>query len=118
MLVSVLKSKLHRACVTDADLNYEGSLGVSKELMAAVGFKPYEKVLVANINNGERLETYIIEEEEPGRIVLNGAAAHKGKAGDRIIAMTFALLNPEETEYHRPLVAHLDEQNRIIKTLS
>ena len=114
MLITVLKSKLHRARVTDANVEYEGSIGISRELIEAVGFYPYEKVLVANIENGERLETYVIVVDEPGQIVLNGAAAHKGSAGDRVIIMSFARISPEEAEYHKPRVALLNEENKIV----
>ncbi len=114
MLVTVLRSKLHRARITDANVEYEGSIGISRELCEAVGLYPYEKVLVANLENGERLETYVIVADEPGQIVLNGAAAHKGRAGDRVIIMSFARISPEEAEYHKPRVALLDEQNRVV----
>jgi len=114
MLISLLRSKLHSARVTDAHVDYQGSLGISRELMEAVGLLPYERILVSNIQNGERLETYVILEEEPGQIVLNGAAAHKGSVGDRIIIMSFAQLTPEEAAMHKPRVAVLDEANRII----
>lgn len=114
MLVTVLKSKLHRARVTDANAEYEGSIGISRNLLEAVGFLPYEKVLVANLENGERLETYVIVADEPGQIVLNGAAAHKGSRGDRVIIMSFARISPEEAEYHKPRVAVLDDKNKIV----
>ena len=118
MLITVLKSKLHDAVVTAGDVNYQGSLGVSRELMEAVGFVPYEKILVANITNGERLETYVIPEDKPGQIILNGAAAHKGKAGDHVIVMSFAQLYPEEVESYKPRVAVLNEQNEIVELKS
>ncbi len=114
MLISLLKSKLHRATVTASRLDYEGSLGLSPELMEAVGFEPYEEVEVANINNGERFTTYIIPLEEPGHVVLNGAAARLGSVGDRLIVMSFVLLSPEQVSGHRPRVAVLDEKNRIV----
>ncbi len=116
MLVSVLRSKLHRATVTASRLDYEGSLGLSRELMEAVGFHPYEQVEVANINNGERFTTYIIPLEEPGQVVLNGAAARLGSVGDRLIIMSFVQLAAEEIGSHRPRIAVLDEANRIVET--
>jgi len=116
MDVTLLKCKLHNAVVTAGDVNYQGSLGVSRELMKAVGLLPYEKILVANITNGERLETYAIVEEEPGQIVLNGAAAHRGKVGDRVIVMSFAQMLIEEAEKYQPRIAILNELNEIIET--
>jgi aspartate 1-decarboxylase len=115
MLITVLKSKLHNGAVTAGDVNYQGSLGVSRELMEAVGLLPYEKILVANITNGERLETYVIPEERPGQIILNGAAAHKGQIGDRVIVMSFAQLYAEEVEAFKPRIAVLNESNEIVE---
>lgn len=114
MKIEMLKSKLHQACVTHADVNYEGSLGIDIELMEAVGLHPYEKVLVANISNGHRFETYAIPEPFGSRrIVLNGAAARLGRAGDRVIIMSFAWLDEAEARpgRHRPRVLRLDERN-------
>jgi len=113
MTVTLLKSKLHQAHVTDANKEYEGSIGISRELCEAVGLLPWEKVLVANIETGARLETYIIMLEAPGRIVLNGAAAHAFIPGERCIIMSFADLSPEEAAQHSPRVAILDGRNRI-----
>ena len=115
LYIEVLKSKLHQARVTDGSIEYPGSLGISRELMDAVGFCVYEKILVANVENGERFETYVIELAEPGRIVLNGAAAHLGKKGDRIIIMSFAEVDAAEAHLHKPRVAVLGEQNEILK---
>jgi aspartate 1-decarboxylase len=115
MLISILKSKLHQARVTDANLEYEGSMGVSRELLQAVGLLVHERVLVSNLASGQRFETYVIELDEPGQIVLNGAAAHCGKRGDRVIVMSFALLTPEEAAGHQARVAVLDEPNRVVK---
>jgi aspartate 1-decarboxylase len=114
MLLTILKSKLHSARVTAANVDYQGSLGVSRELMDAVGLLPFEKVLVANIENGERLETYVIEELQPGQIVLNGAAAHRGSIGDRVIVMAFAQLSLEEARKFAPSLAVLNEVNEIL----
>ncbi|MBN2082961.1 aspartate 1-decarboxylase [bacterium] len=115
MNVTLLKCKLHNAAVTAGDVNYQGSLGVSRELMKAVGLLPYEKILVANLTNGERLETYAIVEETPGQIVLNGAAAHRGQVGDRVIIMSFAQLTVEAAQAHQPRIAILNEHNEIIE---
>jgi aspartate 1-decarboxylase len=114
LYIEVLKSKLHHARVTDGSIEYAGSLGISKELMDAVGFIQYEKILVANVENGERFETYVIEETQPNRIVLNGAAAHLGKVGDRLIIMSFAEADLAEAHEVEPKVATLDAENRII----
>jgi aspartate 1-decarboxylase len=111
--VTVLKSKLHQARVTDANKEYEGSIGISRELCAAVGLLPWEKVLVANIETGARLETYVIILESEGRIVLNGAAAHAFLPGERCIIMSFASLTEQEALAHSPRVAVLDGRNKI-----
>lgn len=113
MTVSVLKSKLHQARVTDANKEYEGSIGISRELCAAVGLIPWEKVLVANIETGARLETYVIILESPGKIVLNGAAAHAFLPGERCIIMSFSSMDEAEAQHHSPRVAVLDGRNRI-----
>jgi len=110
----MLKSKLHQARITDANVEYEGSLGIDVELMEAVGLLPYEKILVANINNGSRLETYAISEPFGSRrIVLNGAAARLGAIGDRIIIMSFCSVDEAEVREGRfkPKVIRLDENN-------
>lgn len=112
--VELLKSKLHRACITEASVEYPGSIGISRSLMDASGLLPWEKVLVANITNGERLETYVIEEEREGQIILNGAAAHKGSPGDRVIIMSFCEMEEAEAASHKPTVVVLDENNNII----
>lgn len=115
MILNMLKCKLHRACVTDASVEYPGSIGISRELMDAVGIVQYEKVLIANLRNGSRMETYVIEEAEPGRIVLNGGSAILNAVGDRVIIMSFAMLDESEVPTHKPRVAVLDENNKIIK---
>lgn len=118
MTVTMLKSKLHEACVTLADLAYEGSLGIDVELMELVGLHPYERILVSNINNGARFETYAIAEPFGSRrIVLNGAAARLGAAGDRIIIMSFAAVDESEviSGRYRPRIARLDQRNDPIR---
>ena len=112
--IELLKSKLYRGRVTAASLDYEGSLGLSRELCEAVGLLEFEKVLVANLANGERWETYVIMLDEPGQIVLNGAAARKGMLGDQLIIMGFVELEQSSAPGHVPLIAHLDKDNRII----
>ena len=115
MKVEVLKSKIHKAVVTQADLNYEGSLGIDQDIMDKVGLLPYEKILVSNLNNGQRLETYVIPSERGSRsFLLNGSAARLGGVGDRIIIMNFAYFDVEDIKKgHKPTVAVLNEVNEI-----
>lgn len=114
MYRSMLKCKIHKATVTQADLMYEGSLTIDADLMAAVGLVPYEKICIYNINNGERLETYAIEGEAgTGIIGLNGAAARKGLIGDLIIIVSYALVLDEELKKFTPQVVVLDSKNKI-----
>lgn len=109
-----LKSKLHRATVTDANLNYEGSLSIDPELMQAADIMPYEKVDVVNINNGARFTTYaILGKPHSGEICLNGAAARLGHVGDRVIIITYVNLNEDEFGNHQPKAILLDENNQI-----
>ena len=114
MDVSLLKSKIHRAVVTSADVNYEGSLTISADLAELVGLEEYERVLVGNLNNGERFETYTIYGvRNQGMIQLNGAAAHLGKPGDHLTIMSFGWYDSEEAATHQPKVIVLDEKNRV-----
>lgn len=116
MLRFVLKSKIHRATVTRADLNYEGSLTIDRDLMEAAGLVPFEQVKVYNIHNGERFETYVIEGEAgSGVIGLNGAAARKGLVGDLIIIASYAMIDADELAAYRPLMLLLDEKNGMKK---
>lgn len=110
----MLKSKIHKATVTQADLMYEGSLTIDRDLMAAVGLYPYEKIKIYNIYNGERFDTYAIEGAPgTGIIGLNGAAARKGMAGDLIIIVSYALYSEEDLKNYEPQVVILDSRNRI-----
>lgn len=115
----LLKSKIHRGTVTEADLQYEGSLTLDPAYMQAADILPYEKVHVVNINNGARLETYAIE-GTPGSktICLNGAAARLGQVGDRLIIMSYVNLSDEEAHDHDPTIVLLDEQNNIVSVTS
>ena len=118
MQLRILKSKLHMAAVTGSVLHYHGSLTVDLTLMEAVGLRPYEAVLVSNVANGLRAETYALPgDRDSGRIELNGAMARLGNVGDRLIVMAFALLSPDEVPAHRPLVVALDERNRIVERI-
>ena len=114
MQVHMLKAKIHMARVTECILEYNGSLGIDKDLMDAAGIRPYEKILISNMENGERLETYAIESPAgSGTICLNGAAAHKGNLGDRIIIFTFCTMDEAEADRHTPTVIIPDENNRV-----
>ena len=105
MTLTLLKSKLHRIRVTEACLDYEGSLTLDPDDMEAVGIVPYEKILVADVENGSRFETYAIRGRRGTHVCcLNGAAAHNGKVGDRLIVMAFAQMPPEEAEGFAPRV--------------
>lgn len=110
----MLKSKIHKATVTQSDLMYNGSLTIDSELMAAVGLYPYERIKVYNINNGERFDTYAIEGKAgSGVIGLNGAAARKGLVGDLIIIVSYAMYSPEDLKNYEPQVVTLDRHNRV-----
>jgi aspartate 1-decarboxylase len=110
----MLKSKLHMATVTGKNLDYEGSIEIDEELMNAVDLKENELVLVADVNNGARFETYVIKAKAgSGTIALNGAAARLVEVGDKIIIMSFGLFN--ENEYKGPKVAILGEKNRVVE---
>ena len=116
MLLTLLKSKIHRAAVTSASLHYEGSMTISADLAERVGLMPYERILVSNMANGERFETYVIYGERgAGLIQLNGATAHLGKLGDRLTIMNFGAFTPEEAVGHRPRVVVLDEKNEVVR---
>ena len=114
MFVKILKSKLHRARVTETKLHYPGSIAIDSALMDAAGILPYESVLIADLNNGSRLETYVVPTEAgSGKVVVLGAAAQLIEPEDVVIIMSFALLTPEEAEQFKPKVAVLDENNKI-----
>ena len=116
MQVTYLKSKIHRATVTQAALNYVGSITIDEDLMDACGLMEYEKVQVANVDNGNRLETYVIAGERgSGMICLNGAAAHMVDIGDKIIIMCYAQMTPEEVQENRPKVVFVDDDNKMTR---
>ncbi len=115
MLITVCKSKIHRATVTDADLNYIGSITIDADLIKLADLVPYEKVQVANISNGERFETYVIEGPAgSGSIMLNGAAARKGSVGDLIIIIAYGQIEKEKAVGFEPVVVHVDKNNRPV----
>ena len=116
MQITLLKSKIHRAKVTQADLNYVGSITIDSVLLREAGILEYEKVEIADITNGNRLETYAIAgEPNSGIICLNGAAAQLVNPGDKIIIMAYASMTPEEAGNHRPTVLFVDENNVLTR---
>jgi aspartate 1-decarboxylase len=116
MYVKILKSKLHQATVTGTDTRYEGSIVVDEGLMDEVGLHEYEKVLVANINTGDRFETYVIKGVRgSGDIQLNGATARLGQIGDRLIVFAFASIPDSEAAAHPPKIILLDENNKVVR---
>ena len=115
MLLEVLKSKIHRARLTCCDVDYEGSLEIDIDYLEKSGIRPYEKILVVNATNGQRLETYAIPGKRgSGVFCLNGAAAHRGNPGDVVTIMCFAQFSPEELAEHLPTVIVLNEKNEIV----
>ncbi len=119
MILTLCKSKIHRAKVTEAELYYEGSLTVDGELLKASGILPYEKGQVVNVNNGERFETYIIPGAGgSGVICLNGPAARLGTVGDEIIIIAYAEFNEPEAASYKPTVVLVDEKNKIKQVIS
>lgn len=116
MLRQFLTAKIHRAVVTAADLHYVGSITIDSELLKAVGIRPWEQVQVVDVDNGARLETYVIPGEAGGGdIQINGAAARLIHKGDHVIIMAYALLNENEIENHHPVIALMDENNQILE---
>jgi aspartate 1-decarboxylase len=116
MTLEILKSKIHRATVTEANLHYIGSIGIDEDLMDAANLIEFEKVQVLNINNGERLETYVIKAVRgSGMVSLNGAAARKAEPGDLVIIAAFAHMTPEEAKNHTPAIVFPDQFNKIVK---
>lgn len=117
MQLTVLKCKLHRACVTHSELDYEGSCAIDVDLMKLAGIHEYEQIQIYNVTNGERFTTYAIQAEAGSRVIsVNGAAAHKAAPGDRVIICAYAMLDAEEMKQFRPSLVYLDEANRILRT--
>lgn len=115
MIIEVLKSKIHRARVTQAELNYVGSITIDEALMEAANIIPNEKVQIVNNNNGARFETYVIKGARgTGTVCLNGAAARLAQVGDIIIIMSYALMEQEEARAHQPLLIFPDNDNKLI----
>ena len=117
MLRIMLKSKIHNARVTEKNVNYQGSITLSKDLIREAELFPFEQVHIYNISNGERFITYVIQDEKrPGVVGLNGAAAHKVSIGDKIIIASFSLMSDEEADFYRPEILILDKDNKIKET--
>ena len=116
MIITLCKSKIHRAKVTEANLDYVGSLTIDETLMKAANLREYERITVANITNGNRFETYVIRgQADSGDICVNGAAAHKVTAGDLIIIISFASFTEAEADSFTPSLVFVNEQNKIVK---
>lgn len=119
MTVTMLKGKIHRAVVKQAELNYVGSITVDPELMEAAGIYEYELVQIVDVENGNRFETYTIAGEPgSGMICLNGAAARQVQVGDHVIIMCYCHMSPEEVKEHKPKVVFVDDENKIMKVSS
>ena len=114
MYIELLKSKIHRVKITQAELHYVGSITIDEDLMDAANLVENEKVQIVNINNGERLETYVITGERgSGQICLNGPAARKAQVGDIVIIISYCSVNANEAKQHQPIVIFPDEQNKV-----
>ncbi len=117
MQTFMLKAKLHRACVTHAELDYEGSCAIDAHLLDTAGIREYEQIHIYNVDNGERFTTYAIRAQaHSGIISVNGAAAHKAAQGDRVIICAYAGLSAQEQAAHRPRLVYVDADNRISHT--
>jgi aspartate 1-decarboxylase len=117
MQLTLLKCKLHRACVTHSELDYEGSCAIDEELLRRAGIREYEQIQIYNVANGERFTTYAIRAEAGSRVIsVNGAAAHKASPGDRVIICAYAGMTEAEARVFKPSLVYLDEHNHIIRT--
>ena len=117
MQLTLLKCKLHRACVTHAELDYEGSCAIDEELMGLACIREYEQIQIYNLANGERFTTYAIRAEAGSRVIsVNGAAAHKASPGDRVIICAYAAMDQAEADVFEPSLVYCNEQNRVTRT--
>lgn len=117
MQLTLLKCKLHRACVTHAELDYEGSCAIDEDLMKLAGIREYEQIQIYNLANGERFTTYAIRAEAGSRVIsVNGAAAHKASPGDRVIVCAYAAMDEAEADAFEPSLVYCNEQNRVLRT--
>jgi aspartate 1-decarboxylase len=118
MIIDMLYSKIHRATVTDANLNYVGSITIDEDLMDAAALRVGQKVEILDINNGERFTTYVIKGERGSKdMCLNGAAARKVQIGDKIIVVAYASYHPDELEKYEPYIVHVDDTNTITEVV-
>ncbi|HWP94437.1 MAG TPA: aspartate 1-decarboxylase [Gammaproteobacteria bacterium] len=117
MQLTFLKAKLHRARVTHAELDYDGSCAIDGRLLDAAGIREFEQIQIYNIANGERFTTYAIRAEDGSRVIsVNGAAAHKARPGDRVIICAYVTLEAHEVAQHKPRLIYLDEHNNVVRT--
>jgi aspartate 1-decarboxylase len=117
MQLTMLKSKLHRACVTHSELEYEGSCAIDADLLERSGIREYEQIQIYNLTNGERLTTYAIRAEPGSRIIsVNGAAAHKANPGDRVIICAYGVLEESDVSSFHPNLIYLNERNQVVRT--
>jgi aspartate 1-decarboxylase len=117
MQLTLLKCKLHRACVTHAELEYEGSCAIDEELMGLANIREYEQIQIYNVTNGERFTTYAIRAEAGSRVIsVNGAAAHKAAPGDRVIICAYAAMDEAQANVFEPNLVYLNEHNRVLRT--
>jgi aspartate 1-decarboxylase len=117
MQLTVLKCKLHRACVTHSELDYEGSCAIDSDLLELAGIREYEQIQIYNVANGERFTTYAIKADAGSRVIsVNGAAAHKAAPGDRVIICAYAVLDEQELAQFKPTLVYLNEQNQVTRT--
>jgi len=117
MQLTLLKAKLHRACVTHAELDYEGSCAIDAELLERSGILEYEQIQIYNVSGGERFTTYAIKAEAGSRVIsVNGAAAHKARPGDRVIICAYGAMSEQEARLHKPKLVYLDENNFVTRT--
>lgn len=116
MEITLLKSKLHQACVTHSELEYDGSCAIDGKILDIAGIHEYEQIQIYNINNGERFTTYAIRAEEDSHIIsVNGAAAHRAKPDDRVIICTYSQINENDVTKYKSTLVYLDEQNAVIR---
>ena len=115
MLLEFLNSKIHRATITDSDLNYVGSITIDADILDAANIKEYQKVEILDINNGERFQTYAIKGERKSKIFcVNGGAARKVQKGDKVIIVTYGYFSEEELKNHKPVIIQIDDNNNIV----